>query len=195
MNNIILRYDIHYKNIVKLVEYRKYDSMSQIDEDGFKKQLYENNYVEVKCNNSKDNTELIIFIFLDVDSIQKKSAFESFMKKKINKGNDFLFIVPKILNQHANFAVLYEGVKIVFTEYNVVTFDVPNHKLVPKFEKISIEHFNKQFDKYKCNINFMARILLSDPMVIWCGAKKGDIIKITNGSENTGLSITYKIVV
>jgi DNA-directed RNA polymerase subunit H (RpoH/RPB5) len=41
----------------------------------------------------------------------------------------------------------------------------------------------------------LPRILITDPHVIWIGAKVGELIKIIRPSEMAGLSISYRIVV
>lgn len=80
-------------------------------------------------------------------------------------------------------------------EYKIFTIVVPKHILVPKHTIASdtdVENFCKTF--YTVTTRF-PKILVTDPPVVWLGAKPGDVIRIDRDSEITVKSIGYRTVI
>ncbi|RME31140.1 DNA-directed RNA polymerase subunit H [Candidatus Woesearchaeota archaeon] len=75
------------------------------------------------------------------------------------------------------------------------SFDVREHILVPRHEKLSKEEAAKVLEQYHTTIKEMPKILTSDPALRGLGVKPGDIIKITRKSYTAGSTVFYRGVV
>jgi DNA-directed RNA polymerase I, II, and III subunit RPABC1 len=78
---------------------------------------------------------------------------------------------------------------------NELLIDKLNHVLVPKHEILSEEEKKELLKIYKGRESHLPKILSSDPIARYFGAKKGQIFKITRGSETSGDYIYYRVVV
>ena len=75
------------------------------------------------------------------------------------------------------------------------TFDIFEHKLVPKAEIVSDEGRKELQEKYHAQLYQYPWINSDDPVSIILGAEPGDVIQINLDSETAGLSVTYRYVV
>jgi DNA-directed RNA polymerase subunit H len=75
------------------------------------------------------------------------------------------------------------------------SFNIFEHKLVPKHEVVSPEETKKLLKKYRVEGHQLPRIKASDVAVIAIGAKPGGIIKITRNSPTAGKHVTYRYVI
>lgn len=73
--------------------------------------------------------------------------------------------------------------------------DKLKHMLIPKHELISNEDKENLLNLYKIKESQLPKILSSDPVSRYFGAKKGQVFKITRTSETAGEYIYYRIVV
>jgi len=74
-------------------------------------------------------------------------------------------------------------------------FNVNDHILVPKHNKISKEEANKILDNYNISIKQLPKILINDPAIKFLDPKAGDVIKIERKSATTNKTIVYRVVV
>jgi DNA-directed RNA polymerase subunit H (RpoH/RPB5) len=75
------------------------------------------------------------------------------------------------------------------------TFDIFQHALVPKHEIISEEEVAEVTKKYHAEPFQLPWIKMADPIAIILGAKRGDILKITQKSATAGTATSYRYVV
>lgn len=75
------------------------------------------------------------------------------------------------------------------------SFNIFNHKLVPKHEILSSEEREKILSEYRVQPYRLPRILASDPGVKAIGAKPGDIVRIIRDSPTAGKYTAYRYVV
>jgi len=73
--------------------------------------------------------------------------------------------------------------------------DKLKHVLVPKHEFLSEEEKNELLQIYKAKESQLPKMLSSDPIARYFGARKGQVFKITRSSETSGDYIYYRIVV
>lgn len=73
-----------------------------------------------------------------------------------------------------------------------VIFNITKHKLVPLHIKLSNEDKQEILQRYNATLNHLPRILSSDPVARFYGAKTGDIFKIIRTSPTAGRSISYR---
>jgi len=75
------------------------------------------------------------------------------------------------------------------------TFDIFEHALVPLHEIVSDEELAEVTKKYHAEPFQFPWIKVNDPIAIILGAKRGDVVKITQKSETAGTAISYRYVV
>ena len=75
------------------------------------------------------------------------------------------------------------------------SFNIFNHKLVPKHEILSSEEREKLLSKYRMQPYQLPRIRASDPAVKAIGAEPGDIVRIIRDSQTAGKYTAYRHVV
>jgi len=74
-------------------------------------------------------------------------------------------------------------------------FDVREHQLVPKHEKLSDKDAKELLLKYHATLKELPKISINDPALKGLGLKQGDIIKISRKSRTAGESIFYRGVI
>lgn len=74
-------------------------------------------------------------------------------------------------------------------------FDVKQHILVPKHEKLTQKQRQELFKNYNIKPEDLPRILITDPAIAHLNPKPRDVIKITRKSPTAGISIYYRIVI
>jgi DNA-directed RNA polymerase subunit H len=74
-------------------------------------------------------------------------------------------------------------------------FEVPDHILVPKHEKLSKAKGKELLDEYGIKLNQLPQILQNDPAIEHLEVEAGDIIKITRKSQTAGETVYYRVVV
>jgi DNA-directed RNA polymerase subunit H (RpoH/RPB5) len=72
---------------------------------------------------------------------------------------------------------------------------IPRHVAVPRHEYATEEEIKMLTDDYFIDPKNQAAIFESDAPIVWLGARKGAIIKITRIDENAGVSIAFRVVV
>jgi DNA-directed RNA polymerases I, II, and III subunit RPABC1 len=78
---------------------------------------------------------------------------------------------------------------------NELLVDKLSHVLVPKHELISEEEKKELLKIYKAKESQLPKIISSDPIAKYFGARKGQVFKITRPSESSGDYVYYRIVV
>ena len=74
-------------------------------------------------------------------------------------------------------------------------FDILDHVLVPKHEKLSQVKTKELLEKYNVTLQQLPRIDINDPALKELDVKPGDVIKISRNSPTTGKSVYYRVVV
>lgn len=197
-----------YKNLQKFFEYRKvkYDD-KWLPDAKFLADLAQNEYVVSHgSRNDKHGERKFTAVIIKPES--RYSTNTPFFKKLLNlickDGDDAAceiviiadnaltcFIKTQIKNEmraNPNFTIEYY-------EYNKFLIVVPEHQEVPKYH-IAADEEIAEF----CKINHetpdrFQKIRMIDPMIIWCGARPGDIIKIYRLSETVGVIPVYRQVI
>ncbi len=83
----------------------------------------------------------------------------------------------------------------VIPEKKIPSFDIFDHRLVPKHEVLPREEAEGLLKRYHVEPHQLPRIKVSDPPVFLIGAKPGDILKITRESPTAGAYVAYRYVV
>lgn len=156
--------------------------------------------------NSKKNIDTIdvkitylLLLHIDSEYNSKTPIFKSLINSfKCNNCN-IIVISNNPLSTHVNKQIveLSTDTKKIFNyTYDIFKIILYNHILCSPHRILTDEEcdelLNKNLKKKKSNL---PKIKISDPQVIWIGAKIGDIIRIDRDSEITGKSIYYRVVI
>jgi DNA-directed RNA polymerase subunit H (RpoH/RPB5) len=74
-------------------------------------------------------------------------------------------------------------------------FNIMNHKLVPLHMIISEKEREELLKKYNIEPSGLPKILDTDPVSIYIGAKPGQILKIIRKSHTAKEAVSYRLVV
>jgi DNA-directed RNA polymerase subunit H (RpoH/RPB5) len=78
---------------------------------------------------------------------------------------------------------------------NLPTFDIFEHVLVPKHEIVSEEELKEVSKRYHAEPYQFPWIKVNDPIAIILGARRREVIKVTQDSATAGKSISYRYVI
>ena len=73
--------------------------------------------------------------------------------------------------------------------------NIMNHKLVPLHVIASEKEKKELFEKYKITPDQLPKILNTDPVSVFIGAKPGQIVKIIRKSQTAREAVAYRLVV
>jgi DNA-directed RNA polymerase subunit H (RpoH/RPB5) len=146
--------------------------------------------LEVNFNYESKNIAIKI-IYNSITTIKDSNDIENFLDKysKYNK-----FIVITSLSKKAFKQFDEYPLTEVFQEIELMV-NVLEHDLQPKFRLLTKSEVDEYFKTFENKKREMPRIVDSDPVARYFGAKIGDIFEIIRPSVTTGESITYRIVV
>jgi DNA-directed RNA polymerase subunit H (RpoH/RPB5) len=73
--------------------------------------------------------------------------------------------------------------------------DILKHELVPYHEIISEKEKSELLKKYNITTDQLPKMLNTDPVAVFVGAKPGQIVKIIRDSHTAKESVAYRLVV
>jgi len=74
-------------------------------------------------------------------------------------------------------------------------FEIMRHDLVPHHEIMTDEEKERLLKDYEIQIDQLPKILNTDPVSLYVGAKPGQILKITRKSHTAREAVAYRLVV
>jgi DNA-directed RNA polymerase I, II, and III subunit RPABC1 len=86
------------------------------------------------------------------------------------------------------------GLVMEYFKENELLIDKLKHVLVPKHELIDESEKDELLQIYKLKEAQLPKILSTDPIARYFGARRGEVFKITRVSETAGKYINYRIV-
>ena len=88
-----------------------------------------------------------------------------------------------------------EAIRKFYTEKRGLKIDIAGHWLVPEHRIMKNEEVEALLKEKHCNKEDLPKILDTDPMVLFLGAKAGDVLEIKRNSPTAGISYYYRVVV
>ncbi len=197
-----------YNNLFHFMEYRNFEPKTPKVNDGqFIKELRRDEYVMIHAV-GKENSRIPdanIFIFLiDEGSEYGKTAskfemLEYFIKRKKKERVHIIVVTqdsPSIHLRRKISAFKKENIYITVYDYDKFKCVIPEVPIVPKHEIVPADQVEKVLAEEKItDVNQLPKIKESDPMSVWLGILKGDIVKITGPSESAGERISYRLCI
>jgi DNA-directed RNA polymerase subunit H (RpoH/RPB5) len=188
-----LEYDVNEKtqiillNISKMLKNRNiiknhesfYNTIKNISDTLEVNTNYENNNIAIKI------------IYNNINTIKDHTEVEKFLDK-YNKYHKFFVVTSLSKKAYKQFDEFPQTE--IFQEIELMV-NILEHDLQPKFRLLNKKEVEEYFNTFQNKKREMPRILDSDPVSRYFGAKNGDIIEIIRPSVTTIDAITYRIVV
>jgi DNA-directed RNA polymerase subunit H (RpoH/RPB5) len=147
----------------------------------------------------------VLVALMDINSphVINAASFEKFMKiigkhireKTISMANIDMMVVthaPLGTNVTNKFSEYEASIKN--HPYKMFTSNRLNHDSVPNQRILSIDERRDIMEINHTSLRELARIKITDPVVVWLGAKQGDVIEELTDSEVSGIETKYRFV-
>ena len=146
---------------------------------------------------NKDSTKKILVKFtLDKESITRQDIIS--IRTNINQMYDDATSIIYILKNKPNTFVYKEVNTINMNDeiflYTEVIFNRTKHRLVPKHVLLTEAEKKDLLLTYDCKDTQLPRMVTTDFVCRYFGAKPGDMFKIDRPSPSSGIYITYRVV-
>lgn len=196
-------YDIYLcrSTLVQMLADRGYEPNTTTTECSFETftNLFPNALTDrntIKMHIQKENGPVKIVHFFDEDKVGLKNLkviIENFERQNIF---DVILVCKeslspasmKHLESLTNFNIE------VFKEKELL-FNITHHDLVPTHRILSENEKKEMTTLRRIKEHQLPRILMTDPVARYFGAKRGDIFEILRKSETAGIALYYRIVV
>lgn len=138
-----------------------------------------------------DNINLKI-IRTKLSSLSKSNDIRNYLSNNSRKKNILVFM--KIENNSSKDKLLREYIDCEIFEESDFLMDKASHWFVPHHEIFDGDR-ERLYDEYNLSDETIPKILTTDPMVRYYDAKEGQIMRIIRSSDESGLSVIYRLVV
>ena len=182
-----------YVNLYEYLSYRKIKPKDLPKEySEFEKTITNYNFIDIE---TEDDKQRILLIYNEPELL-KLNEIKKIMKFYKKYNNELLLITSIKISNAVNRSLLekYDFTLINYT-YSLFKIVFPKHILCSKHEILSEEQCDDLLTNQLYNVrNKLPIIKIDDPMCIWIGAKKNDVVRIERISESVGKSYYYRIV-
>lgn len=157
------------------------------------KRTEQKNIIDLRVSIPKEKENAIIWCIVSEGAVgvtyikQLKKAMEG---EGIRRG---IVITNGKYTQAAKVNAKKSGIELIPKHFP--SFNIFDHKFVPKHEILPVEEKEKILEKYRIKPYQLPLITTSDPAAIAIGAKPGDIVKIIRDSLTAGKYVAYRYVV
>ncbi|KAG0434801.1 DNA-directed RNA polymerases I, II, and III subunit RPABC1 [Dictyocoela muelleri] len=173
-----------------------YSSLKMVVE---KKKAVQNDNSDINNNNDdkniKNDNDALVVQISDEPKISLKSIkliIDDLERQNIKK----LILISEEGASYSAQKVIDEcNLEIDFFKIKELMFNVTKHILVPKHRIMSENEKIEYLNKRKISENELPKILKSDPVAKYFGARKGDVFEIERNSSTAGISYYYRIVI
>jgi DNA-directed RNA polymerase subunit H (RpoH/RPB5) len=198
-----------YQNISeKFLKYRnltpKQTDQINMVKDTFIEKIQQKGYIVINTTDQNKNHVTIVLVKENTEYATKAVALESLVKALDYTTGDKMHHLM-IISEGAVNTVIKNKIDALHTNnskrmismypYDVFKVVLPESVKVPPHRILPAEEAQMVLQQLKCEKTSLPKILVTEPIMIWIGAKVGDIIEITRFSQNTKESIAYRIVI
>ena len=156
--------------------------------------------LDIKLDNNGNSLYIKYVLNLKNRPTNIINFIQEFRDTQMGEGDTLILItLDKVISETLDEFLdsLYEEFKVFAQVFYIdkLMYDVTEHVLVPKHIIISEEEKSKLLGNLSINnFNQLPIILKNDPVAMYCGAKKNEVIKIIKNSETVGEYISYRYV-
>ena len=145
-----------------------------------------------------DDKKTILYIDRSINFV--KDIYSNIMyiiKKQYKDVKKIIMVInKKVTKTVEKYKKSHQEYKIEFLQYENFYMDITLHTLVPKHILLSDEERNEFLSKSTVSEKDLNKILVTDPVNVWYGGKKGQIYKIIPKVRGNFLKIiNYRIVI
>jgi len=79
--------------------------------------------------------------------------------------------------------------------YDLLNIVIPRHVGVPLHTIATTDQIAEWCKEHGTVKEDLSRILVTDPPVVWCGARQGEVVKIYRSSESAGKAVAMRLVI
>ena len=213
----------NYKKIIRTIQedfirYRNLVIVEPLEDDKVSSTLQRLGYLQVKAELSKPRGSRKTVIILVLDDTQKYSHNSPELKKLLEEKSsdknellsEIILVVEKAFKNKKN---MMDTIKAYQSKeekgpdptgqtmfYNAIEYAhmltcVPEHIIQPKFIRIMSEsEKNEILDFNLKELKDFPKMLRSDPVGVWIGARNNQMIELTRVSESSGTTISYRVM-
>ncbi len=162
------------------------------------KQLYEVKNLDIYIFDEEKNKKIYIHFFNDSKSFSKINL-KDLMKKLLDTYEDENMQVILLLRDKENSMVtrelqksIYANVEIFYQPYMVI--NITRHHMQPSFHLMTKEEEDEFLQKYNITKSKAPKMLKTDPIAKYYGARQDQVFKITRRSGVSGEVNYFRVV-
>jgi len=142
----------------------------------------------------QDSTEqdLIMIFFAKEESFGIKPMLALIEKMTEEKMRHCILIYPKTVTAPVKKHILKGKHRVEFFSEDELVLNITKHKLMPKHVLLTTKEKTELLTITGLKETQLPRILPSDPMAKYLGARRGDIVRIVRRSETAGKCVLYR---
>jgi DNA-directed RNA polymerase I, II, and III subunit RPABC1 len=160
--------------------------------------LYQNTDAPVGFNNydilgTKDTKQILVKFILDKEGVNTKdiTAIRTNVSNTYSEETSIMYIIKSKANTFVNREIRDTDEIFLYTE---LIFNRTKHRLVPKHTLLTEQEKRDILQTYDCKDTQIPRMVTTDYVCKYFGAKVGDMFKIERPSPSSGFYITYRVV-
>jgi DNA-directed RNA polymerase I, II, and III subunit RPABC1 len=160
--------------------------------------LYQNIDAKSGFNNydilgTKDDKKLLVKFTLDKDSVNRQDiiSFRNNVNDTYGEDTNIIYVVKSKPNTFV-YKEIKENDEIFLS--NELVFNRTKHRLIPKHVMLNETEKKEVLSTYDCRDTQIPRMVTTDYIARYYGAKAGDMFKIYRPSPSSGVYITYRVV-
>tara|TARA_Y100000741_G_scaffold271459_1_gene211558 strand:+ start:1895 stop:2566 length:672 start_codon:yes stop_codon:yes gene_type:complete len=176
--------------------------------------MNQNNYFELIASSTNEKNKYLFIYFTNTSNFMSKTNKNKYgnlldIKKKIMslyelKSDDIDINMIVILTRPFKLNVQILEKKVIdktginntqLFVYNSLLFNISKHSAIPKKVKViyKLDDIESICDKKNISKEKLPKILITDPLAIFYGLKKGELFEFTRISQNSGEYIYYRL--
>jgi DNA-directed RNA polymerases I, II, and III subunit RPABC1 len=160
--------------------------------------LYQNIDAKAGFNNydifgTKDDKKLLVKFTLDKESVNRQDiiSFRNNVNDTYGEDTNIIYVVKSKPNTFV-YKEIKENDEIFL--FNELVFNRTKHRLVPKHVLLNETEKKEVLTTYDCRDTQIPRMVTTDFLARYYGAKAGDMFKIYRPSPSSGVYITYRVI-
>ncbi len=142
---------------------------------------------------TKDTKKILVKFILDKESVNRQDiiGIRTAVNEKYGEDTNIIYIVKNKPNTFVYKEIKQNDEIFLYTE---IIFNRTKHRLVPKHVLLTDSEKRDILTTYDCRDTQIPRMVSTDYIARYFGAKPGDMFKIFRPSPSSGVYITYRVV-